>query len=111
MFRADRLATLYLFRPLRQHTGWRGCPRVPILHNYGFRATVFLPTACIADDRRSLNSRDCLTWREVRELHRLGVVFGSHTVTHRQLKVLTPETVEQEIRDSKVTLEHHLGHP
>ena len=83
----------------------------PILRNFGFRATVFLPTGCIANDRRRFNSRDCLTWTEVRELHRLGVTFGSHTVTHRQLEALTLEEVEQELRHSKATLEHQLGHP
>src|SRR6267378_3406757 len=77
----------------------------PILHRYGFTATVFLPTGYIANERRLFNSRDCLTWPEVRELHRVGVTFGSHTVTHRQLKVLKAGEVEWEIRHSKETIE------
>jgi peptidoglycan/xylan/chitin deacetylase (PgdA/CDA1 family) len=83
----------------------------PILQEYGFTATVFLPTGHIADERRQFKNRDCLTWTEVRELHRAGVTFGSHTVTHRQLKFLKASEVEQEVRCSKETIEDQLGHP
>jgi len=83
----------------------------PILQKYGFTATVFLPTGYIADDRREFNKRDCLSWTEVRELHRLGVTFGSHTVTHSQLTFLKVTEVEQELRRSKQTIEDQLGHP
>ncbi len=191
MFRADRLATLYVFRPLRQQMGSRRRPRIPILmyHSvsehqsngshpyfktatspqvfaehmrflsengyrtlhlddavhcigsgqkphersvvltfddgfqdfathafpvlarYGFTATVFLPTGYIANERRRFNDRDCLTWQEVREMDLAGVTFGSHTVTHPQLRSLkADEEVERELRWSKATIEDELGH-
>ena len=83
----------------------------PILHKYGFTTTVFLPTEYISDEQRQFNNRDYLTWTEVRELHRAGVTFGSHTVTHPQLKFLKTGEVEQEVRCSKQTIEDQLGHP
>lgn len=81
----------------------------PILDKYGFTATVFLPTGYIADERPQFKNRACLTWTEVRELHRAGVTFGSHTVTHRQLKFLKTGELEQEVRCSKEAIENQLG--
>jgi len=83
----------------------------PILHRYGFTATVFLPTAYIGDRRRQLNTRGCLTWAEVRALHRVGVTFGSHTVTHPLLNFLNAGELEQEVRRSKETIEDQIGDP
>src|SRR5712692_4108808 len=84
---------------------------IPILDKYGFTATVFLSTGYIADERRQFKNRDCLTWTEVRELHRAGVTFGSHTVTHRQLKFLKAVELEQEVRCSKEAIEDQIGNP
>jgi peptidoglycan/xylan/chitin deacetylase (PgdA/CDA1 family) len=83
----------------------------PILHEHEMVATVFLPTAYIADQRLQFKNYGCLTWTEVRELHRAGVTFGSHTVTHPQLRTLNSAEVEQEVRRSKETIEDKLGHP
>lgn len=57
----------------------------PVLSQYAFEATVFLPTAYIGDARRTFNGTECLTWAEVRELRNHGVSFGSHTVSHPHL--------------------------
>jgi peptidoglycan/xylan/chitin deacetylase (PgdA/CDA1 family) len=83
----------------------------PILSRYGFAATVFLPTGYIGKTAKQFKNRDCLTWEEVRELHRAGVTFGSHTVTHPQLTQSTSRELECELRQSKDTIEDEVGTP
>ena len=83
----------------------------PTLSRFGFRSTVFLPTAYINHHPRTFKGRDCLTWPEVRELQRAGVCFGSHTVNHPQLRLEPASNVEFELRASKETIENELGNP
>lgn len=46
--------------------------------------------------------REFLTWDEVREMHRSGLVsFGSHTESHRILTTLTDDEIDWELRTSK----------
>jgi peptidoglycan/xylan/chitin deacetylase (PgdA/CDA1 family) len=85
---------------------------------------MFLPTAFIGDDRRSFcpkrasfstpnsqlsTARECLTWKEVRDLHESGVQFGSHTVNHPRLVELSKPEIEIELRNSKLEIEARLG--
>ena len=81
----------------------------PFLNQYGFSATVFLPTGFIGESSRAFKSRGCLTWSEVRELHAAGIQFGSHTVTHPKLVDLSWQAVRNELRDSKAEIERRLG--
>lgn len=81
----------------------------PVLKEYGFHATVFLPTAYIAENSASFKGTNCLTWTEVRELSRHGILFGSHTVTHPQLRLLSRAAVSQEVVNSKKAIEERLG--
>ena len=83
----------------------------PILGTFGYTATVFLPTAYIGDTPREFNGTTCLTWSQVRELQRAGVEFGSHTVTHPQLRTLPAADIHRELRSSKQEIEDHLGGP
>jgi len=80
----------------------------PVMSLYGFNATVFLPTDYIGNEPRSFNNKRCLTWNQVRELHRAGVTFGSHTVTHPQLRSVAQRDLAYEVRHSKETLENEL---
>lgn len=81
----------------------------PILQRHGFSATMYLPTGFIGDERRQFKERECLTWEEVRELHAVGVEFGSHTVNHPNL-VESPWTeIGIELKDSKAAIEQALG--
>lgn len=51
-----------------------------------------------------------MTWDQVRQLHRQGVEFGAHTVTHPILSTLeTQEAMKQEILGSKKRVEQELG--
>jgi peptidoglycan/xylan/chitin deacetylase (PgdA/CDA1 family) len=81
----------------------------PILNRYGFCATVFLPTAYIGDSPTQFKNKDCLTWAEVRELSYHGMLFGSHTVTHPQLRELSPAEINHELVNSKKKIEEKLG--
>jgi len=81
----------------------------PVLNQYGFSATVFLPTAYIGEHPVQFKGKDCLTWAEVRELNRHGILFGSHTVTHPQLRELSVPAINEEIANSKATIEEKVG--
>jgi peptidoglycan/xylan/chitin deacetylase (PgdA/CDA1 family) len=82
---------------------------LPVLQQYGFGATVFLPTVFIGNEPRRFKGRDCMTWNEVRELHEAGIEFGSHTVNHPRLCALDLEEVHTELEQSKVMIEDALG--
>jgi peptidoglycan/xylan/chitin deacetylase (PgdA/CDA1 family) len=81
----------------------------PALNQYGFSSTVFLPTAYIGDHPIQFKGKDCLTWGEVQELNRHGILFGSHTVTHPQLRELSAPAINAEVANSKATIEEKLG--
>lgn len=81
----------------------------PLLNRYGFSATVYLPTAYIGERPASFKGTDCLTWAEVRELSQRGILFGSHTVTHPQLRDLRRAAINEELANSKKTIEEKLG--
>jgi len=81
----------------------------PALSEYGYTATMFLPTAHIGEARRSFKDRECLTWTEVRGLSGAGIEFGSHTVTHPQLHDLPERAIREEVGLSKKVIEDELG--
>ena len=81
----------------------------PVLDEFGFPATVFLPTEFIGDRPREFKGRRCLTWGQVRELQGRGVTFGSHTVSHPQLHDVDDEQLKHELRASKEEIEQRTG--
>jgi peptidoglycan/xylan/chitin deacetylase (PgdA/CDA1 family) len=81
------------------------------LRQCGFTATIFLATDRIKDTPVRIDGVDYLTWGEVKQLHDGGTVFGSHTVTHPDLRSLGPEQIEYEVGCSKETIEQKLGVP
>ena len=83
----------------------------PALSAFGCSATVFLPTDYIGESPLPFKRRPCLTWRQVRELHRAGVEFGSHTATHPQLTTMPAPEVERELQSSKEEIEERVGAP
>lgn len=82
----------------------------PILNRFGFSATMFLPTGFIADYAMEFKERNCLTWSNVKELQKYGIEFGSHTVTHPQLRTLARADIEKELMVSKKTIEDKTGY-
>ena len=81
----------------------------PILKNFGFTATVFLPTAFIQNNRMSFKNNPCMTWDEVRQLMTKGISFGSHTVSHPQLAELNENEIKNEIKSSRQSIEEATG--
>lgn len=89
---------------------------LPVLQRYGFPATVFVVSGFVGGSNawhtaEGMPQRRLLSWDEVRELHRAGVVVGSHTVTHRRLPQLASAEALEEIEESKRVLEERLGAP
>jgi len=80
-----------------------------IMRQCGFSATIYLATDRIQDKPSRNEGAEYLTWREVRELHQAGIRFGSHTVSHPDLRSLGPEDIEYELGRSKETIEDKLG--
>lgn len=82
---------------------------MPVMKQCGFSATIFLATDRIKDAPVWFEGVEYLTWREVRELHAEGIRFGSHTVTHPDMRSLGPEQIEYELGYSKEIIEQKLG--
>ena len=83
----------------------------PVMRQCGYSATVFLATDSIQTTSRRIEGADYLTWQDVRELHEQGVSFGSHTVSHADLRSLEPEEIDYELGYSKEIIEQMLGAP
>jgi peptidoglycan/xylan/chitin deacetylase (PgdA/CDA1 family) len=81
----------------------------PALTAQGHTATVFLPTAFIGESRQTFKGRECLTWKEVRELRARGIQFGSHSVNHPVLYETPWGEIENQLAFSKTKLEQELG--
>jgi len=81
----------------------------PVLRQYDFTATVFLPTSYIGPNAGYFKGKPCLSWQEIHELHRARIRFGSHTVTHPQLRSVSNHQRVDEIQRSKDILEQELG--
>jgi peptidoglycan/xylan/chitin deacetylase (PgdA/CDA1 family) len=109
----------------------------PVLQRHGFDATMYLPTGFITDQGSKTRDhgprttdyrlrtkdpeprtappafvgREFLSWDQVRKLHRNGIEFGSHTVTHPRLVDLSWESIAFELRTSHLELQSQLGSP
>jgi peptidoglycan/xylan/chitin deacetylase (PgdA/CDA1 family) len=69
---------------------------------------MYLPTAFI-ESASAFKGHRCMTWGQVRELHRSGIQFGSHTVNHPKLWNCSWTVIKSELTNSKHTIEDHLG--
>jgi peptidoglycan/xylan/chitin deacetylase (PgdA/CDA1 family)/GT2 family glycosyltransferase len=86
----------------------------PVLDRLKLKAIVFVVVDRIGktndwDEVRGLPRKRLLSAAEIRELHRRGIQFGSHTLTHPWLTNLSDRDLEREVRDSKRKLEDLLG--
>jgi len=56
-------------------------------------------------------TRRMLNWNQVRAMHRQGIDFGSHTMTHPIVSRLKPAELEWELAESRRVLEDRLDCP
>jgi peptidoglycan/xylan/chitin deacetylase (PgdA/CDA1 family) len=77
----------------------------PVLHRLHMPATEYVITGRVSNGDPSF-----LTWPQLARLEKLGLTIGSHTVTHRDLVLMPPSEALRELRDSRRSLEQHLGH-
>ena len=86
----------------------------PVLQRFGLGATVMLVSSHIGganvwDEGTYVEGAPLLGMREIEEMARHGIGFGSHTVTHRAMTLLSREEAWRELVDSKAALEERLG--
>jgi len=86
----------------------------PILKKYHCPAIMFLVVDYIGKDNYwdiSISNKKSrhLNWKQILEMKESGIIFGSHTMTHRNLTRLNHEDLEYEIFESKKILERYLG--
>lgn len=67
--------------------------------------------AAIAEGESGARENFSLNWDEVMTMHKAGVGFGSHTLSHPILTREDKLTVKSELELSKQILERHLGEP
>jgi peptidoglycan/xylan/chitin deacetylase (PgdA/CDA1 family) len=81
----------------------------------GFTATVFLAVGRGRtgpnDTLPSLSGRPMLSWGEIRAMHRSGITFGAHTLTHADLTRLPLPGIREQVQESKARIEDALGAP
>jgi peptidoglycan/xylan/chitin deacetylase (PgdA/CDA1 family) len=87
---------------------------MPMVVEHKYTPLIFL----VADKIGSTNVWDCdtglrtrslLTLDQIREMHKLGVEFGSHTLTHPRLMTISDAQLNREVTDSKHQIEDLLG--
>jgi peptidoglycan/xylan/chitin deacetylase (PgdA/CDA1 family) len=86
----------------------------PILKRFNIRALVFLVVNYIGKDNLwdiSMTGKHFrhLTWDQIFEMKKWGIEFGSHTMSHRNLTLMSKQEVEYEIFESKNVLDQKIG--
>ena len=76
----------------------------PILKKYNIKAVIFLIAA------KTGTEPDYLTWPQVLEMQNSGLVsFGSHGLTHTNIRRMEEASAVKELKESKSILESKLG--
>ena len=78
----------------------------PLLQRYGMSGTFFLITSFI--DRED---PEYLSWAQVKEMHRAGMQFGSHSYEHVDLRDKPVEYLVWQILGSKEAIELRIQEP
>ncbi len=87
----------------------------PVLKEHGFQATIYLVTSFCGKNNRwpgqpgSIPLFDLMDWTEIEEMAENQMEFGSHSATHRNLKALAENELQEEILHSKEVLVDRTG--
>ncbi len=85
----------------------------PVLKKYHCPAVVFLIVNYIGKKNYwdiSITGRNRhLDWKQIHEMKKYGIAFGSHTMSHRNLTRLNEQQLVYELNESKRILEKNLG--
>ena len=76
----------------------------PIMEKYGFTGVLYIVSSYIGADQY-------MNADQIIEMHNAGWEIGSHSVTHRDLNSLDPESQRYEIVESREQLQNKLGVP
>jgi len=76
----------------------------PLLQAYRFKGTFAVVTGFV-------EKPGYLTWDQIRTMAAAGMEFAAHTVTHIDLNTSSDDTVKQQLKASKQSLEERLGKP
>lgn len=77
----------------------------PILKEFNFSATVFIPTGL-------MDQGPYLRWSQIKDMQSSGLIsYGAHTIHHYSLTSISNDQVWIEISESKKVLEEKLGIP
>lgn len=86
---------------------------LPLLQYYALPATIFLSTGMIGKTsswrEADLGTAAMLSWEQILEMSRLGIEFGSHTVSHPDLTRLAPAALDRELSQSRQEIESQIG--
>lgn len=87
----------------------------PILNDFNYPATIYPVSSSLGKNALwpSINNPDLniLSKRKLRELEKLGVEVGAHSLNHSKLTTITNDALHDEVYNSKVFLEQLLGKP
>lgn len=86
---------------------------LPILEEFGIHACIYVVPTYVerGESFRDPRPRPIMTWTQLREWLAAGHEIGSHTYSHANSPLCTPERLRQELLWSKVALEDALGVP
>ncbi len=89
---------------------------LPVLESFGFRASLFVPTAwpgrlnrwdTILVGRRARHA----TWEMLLTAHQAGWEIGSHGHVHKELTGMSDHDLEADLKLSRDRIEAHIGRP
>lgn len=75
---------------------------MPIMKEYGFACTVFIPTYDADQGTR-------LTWQQIKEMKEAGIDIQSHSYKHERMTDMQGQTLEDEVKLSQEALQKQLG--
>jgi len=87
---------------------------LPLLAEYGFRATVFVTTGWVAGGCRTAGKEPpgpMMSWSQLRDAADSGIEIASHSHSHPQLDRVSATRLGEELRVSKEQIEDRLGIP